>query len=156
LILISTAASQVKIKERIEIKPSGSIPSVVNSVPFGITLPPLNMSDFKIFRSGFWDSYDEIYDDRIFVPRIGGKMDLSVDITNGSVEGRPQSEYLLVFGPDGNIRNQFFLGDLDSCALPPVYFWQARHGGQELVYYDNSYTDSVCYWNPWYFNQERY
>jgi hypothetical protein len=86
IILCSSLISQVRIREKVEIKPSntGKYKQAGNTTTPNVTLSSLNMSDFTLYGSGFIYSYDEIYDDRIFVPRIGGIMGISLNQFSGS------------------------------------------------------------------------
>jgi hypothetical protein len=150
IILFSTSAiSQIKIHERIEIKPLNAVKPTANTVPPNITLPALNMSDFALYGAGFIESFDDIYDDRIFVPRIGGTMGIALDQYCGSATN---DEILLVFGPSGNIRNQYNLKDLDTCCSPPLCIWDPVLG---VICLESS-EDQICWLNPWEYSPELY
>jgi hypothetical protein len=80
IFFFSTAISQVKIKERVEIKPSDSLNGrlISSASTLNTTLPPLDMNNFALYCSDFWEYFNDIYEDEIFVPRIGGTMDISL------------------------------------------------------------------------------
>jgi hypothetical protein len=48
--------------------------------PLAVTLPPINSCDFSLDAcGGFIEPFDDIYDDQVFVPRVGGTIALAFD-----------------------------------------------------------------------------
>ncbi len=96
----------------------------------------MNLSDFAIDGGGgFVESYDDIYHDQIFVPRIGGVIGLAYDLKYlNNVTFYPSSNRLYVFGPLGNAIQVF---PFDN---------------------DNWFEDNGEYieWNKYAFSQEKY
>jgi hypothetical protein len=121
--------AQIKIKERVEISPKNIEISFAKSRDF--TLPALDPNDFALYgNGGFIESYDNIYEDKIFVPRVGGIIGIAYDdkYLNGT-PFEPWYNSLYVFGPSGNTKKVFPFSD---------------------------FIDANEEWNKYAFSQEKY
>lgn len=166
LLLFSTSLNaQIKIKERVEISPTNNVRqhTMTNSEMPNITLPPIDPSVTALgIGGGFLAGVDcsDPNADLVFVPRIGGTLGIALCQCDGSASGDTPDDILLVFGPDGNIRNIFPLKDLDSCFIQP--------SGGYVTFYDpcaayyHNYTqyavagEEVCWFNPFWFDKAAY
>jgi hypothetical protein len=121
-VLFSTVATaQITIKTRVEIRPTNT-PRIQQSVAEAadVTLPPINISDFSLNScGGFMSPFDNIYNDQVFVPRVGGTIELAYDnyaTFSGGMAGAGGFDLaydtLLVIGRYGQVKYCFALIDL--------------------------------------------
>ncbi|MGD1044562.1 MAG: hypothetical protein ABR936_04425 [Bacteroidota bacterium] len=152
-----TAQNKVVIKERVEISPTNSVKSqtMQNSGFPNITIGPIEPR-FTDLSADCGISCDDPNADIPFVPRIGGTMGIAL-YPCSSASGDTYNDILLVFGPDGNIRNMFPLSDLDSVFVLSSgthYFWDPCY--EHLVPVNVDAGGLVKLWNPFTFSQAGY
>jgi hypothetical protein len=145
ILFCAMITAQVKIKERVEIAPGKLLKGTTDENAMSITIPGLNLNDFVLQGGSFINPYNQIYDDHIFVPRIGGVIKTAWDILysyNGfEIQNglQPWEDRLLVFGPDGKVRYKYNVGEFwDDDGK-----WIAYYFDQERYWYDRK-MDSLC------------